>query len=167
MRPLAMAAPSDDSRRLLRADVVPLIGVGRGAGGLERAVDPVVGLADHLHAVDRIGGGGRVELHGVLSPRFREDGGQRALDQRQLEGVVFGRRPRPGQQPAPPPPRRAAIARRPPRLRQGFGADAAEGDAAGAVGLDDRRDRDQREGIGRAVAHLAIDVLARRAASAG
>ena len=37
---------------------------------------------------------------------------------------------------------------------------AAERDAPGAVALHDRGDRDQREGIGRAVAHLAIDLRA-------
>ena len=38
--------------------------------------------------------------------------------------------------------------------------DAAERDAAGAVALHDGGDRDQREGIGGAVAHLAVDVRA-------
>ena len=38
--------------------------------------------------------------------------------------------------------------------------DAADRDAAGAVALHDRADRDQRERIGRAVAHLAVDVRA-------
>ena len=49
--------------------VVALIGVGRRAGGLQRAVDAVGRLADDLQLVDRIGRSGGVELHGSSSAR--------------------------------------------------------------------------------------------------
>ena len=48
---------------LVRDDVVPVVGVRRGAGRLERAVDAVDGLADDLQLVDRVRRGGRVEFH--------------------------------------------------------------------------------------------------------
>ena len=44
---------------------------------------------------------------------------------------------------------------------------AAQRHAPGAVALDDGADRDQREGIGGAVAHLAVDVRAADRLAAG
>ena len=147
---------------LVRHHVVPIVGIGRGAGRLERAVDAVDGLADDLQLVDGIGGGGRVEFH-ESAFRFGEDGGERALHQRHLECVVV-RRARAGEQPGRD---RLGAARQlalgglhAPRLVR----HAAQCHAAGAVALHDRGDGDQREGVGGAVAHLAIDVRRRRSA---
>ncbi len=47
-----------------------LVGVRGGTGGLERAVDAIERLADDLHLVDRIGGFGFGEFHG-LKPFFQ------------------------------------------------------------------------------------------------
>ncbi|MCY1462374.1 hypothetical protein D9M71_801400 [compost metagenome] len=57
------------------------------AGGLQRAVDPVQWLAHHLQLVDGVGAGGCVEFHG-LPLGLLEDGGERALGQLHLEGVL-------------------------------------------------------------------------------
>ena len=45
----------DVTVRLVRRHVVPLVGVGRGAGGFQRTIDAIDGFADHLQLVDRIG----------------------------------------------------------------------------------------------------------------
>ena len=138
---------------------MPLVGVGRGAGGLQRTVDAVGRLADDLELVDRIGRGGRVEFHGSapsLRPARRPSVRSTSFT---LNAFSCGRL-------------RAGEQLRRDRLRTarqlGFGRfdaprlvrDAAQGDAARAVALDDRGDRDQREGIGGAVANLVVDVLA-------
>ncbi len=50
---------------LIGGDIMAFIGIGRGARGLERAVDAVGGAAHDLHLVDGVGACGRVELHGA------------------------------------------------------------------------------------------------------
>jgi hypothetical protein len=45
-------------------DVMAFIGIGRAARGLQRPIDAVDGLADHPEAVDDVGAGRLVELHG-------------------------------------------------------------------------------------------------------
>ncbi len=69
--------------------IMPFVGVHRPAGRLELAVDAVDRLADDLELIDRIGGCWRIELHGS-TPCFRDDGAERALDQIDLEPVLFG-----------------------------------------------------------------------------
>ena len=64
----------DEAIGLIGSDVVAFIRIGRGARGLELAVDAVVRLADDLQLVDRVLPGGGVELHGIspsLRPRWR------------------------------------------------------------------------------------------------
>src|SRR3984885_10336679 len=91
----------------------------------------------------------------ILSPRLRQHRAKRALDQRQLE-CVLARRLGIGEEPR----RNGLGAARQLRLGRPDApwlvSDAAERHASGAVALHDGADRDQREGIGRAVADLAI-----------
>jgi hypothetical protein len=62
---LGDARADDIAIGLVGRDIVLLIGIGRRAGGLARAVDAVDRLADDLQLVDRVGGGGCVEFHGI------------------------------------------------------------------------------------------------------
>ena len=75
---------------LVGNDVVPVIGIRRGARRFEPTIDPVGGFADYFELVDRIGCGGLVEFHGS-SPRFREHRSQRAFRQLQFECVLLCR----------------------------------------------------------------------------
>ena len=86
---LGNGGPHDVPVRLVGDHVVPVLRIGRGAGRLERAVDAVDRLADDLELIDRIGGGGSVEFHG-LSLGFCQHGGESALHQRHLVCVVVG-----------------------------------------------------------------------------
>jgi hypothetical protein len=138
-------------------DVVALVGVGRGAGGLERAVDAVGRLADDLELVDRVGGGGGVEFHGQLLACSSTAASVRSASGslKALSWVGW----------APASSRAVTALRLAASRLGGFDAPglvrhAAERDAAGAVALHDGGHRDQREGIGGAVAHLAVDVRA-------
>ncbi|MGY4290890.1 hypothetical protein ACVWXO_010156 [Bradyrhizobium sp. LM2.7] len=70
-----------------RAGVVPFMSVGCPPRRLERTVDPARRMPDDLELVDRIRGRGRIELHGSAL-RFGQHGGERALDQGQLECVI-------------------------------------------------------------------------------
>ena len=118
-----------------------------------------VGLADDLELVDRVGGGGSVELHGS-APRLGQHRGERALGQRQLERVVVGRLARrraaaPSTALAPRGSSASAAS-----TRHGLCATPPSATRPAAVALHDGRHRDQRERVGRAVAHLAVDLRA-------
>ena len=123
------------------------------------AVDAVGRLADDLELVDRIVRGGRVELHGS-APRFGQHGAERALGQRHLERVFVRSawRRRAGRASTALAPR--GISASAASTRQGLGATPPSATRPRAVALHDGGDRHQREGVGRAVAHLAIDLLA-------
>ena len=49
---------------LIGDDVVPLVGIRRGAGGFQRTVDAIGRKTDHLELVDRVERGGVFEFHG-------------------------------------------------------------------------------------------------------
>ena len=48
----------DETVGLIGHDIVPFVGIGCGAGGLELAVDAIGWLADDLELVDRVDGAG-------------------------------------------------------------------------------------------------------------
>ena len=162
MRPLAMPSGDDVAVRLVRDDVVPVVRVGRGAGGLERAVDAIDGLADDLELVDGVLRGGLVEFHGQPFASARTEASVRSTSGtlNALSCVVRAPARSAGRDGLRAARHLALGGLDAPRLVR----HAAERDAAGAVALHDRGDRDQREGVRSAVADLAVDVRAADAA---
>lgn len=57
----------DEAIGLVGDDIMAFGGIGRLAGGLERAVDPGRRLADDLGLIEQIGLGGGIEFHGINS----------------------------------------------------------------------------------------------------
>ena len=55
----------------VRNDIVAFVSIARAAGGLERTIDAIGGLADHLELVDRVCRGGGFEFH-VSAFRFSQ-----------------------------------------------------------------------------------------------
>ena len=89
-----------------------------------------------------------------------DHGGERALDQRHLERIVLGRARAGEQRVRPPPSAPCGSAASAASTRHGLGATPPNATRPRAVLLDHRRDRDEREGVGRAVAHLVVEVRA-------